>query len=537
MALAIVPFLLSTPAEAQQAAARREQQIKHRYLHLPVKGGAPKKRMRLIVEGRILDEFEIELAEAEADFWALFDLEGHFNKTLIIESDKTTADFKGLDAIKQSDEQPDEANLYREKLRPQVHFTTKRGWINDPNGLVYFDGAYHLFYQHNPYGWGWGNMHWGHAVSPDLIHWRELPTAISPKKFGDWAFSGSATVVDKIKKDLMDPFMLVAFTSTGRGECITLSFDHGRTWNEVEDNPVVKHRGRDPKVFRHEPSKRWVMAVYDEEKNEKGISFYTSKDPLRDWKFATKINDFYECPDIFELQVGGDPNKKMWVLHAADGKYMLGEFDGEKFTKTSGKHQVWFGNFYAAQSFSNAPDHRRIQIGWGQGIDFPGMPFNQQMVIPVDLKLIETPDGVRMTAEPVKELGKLAGDTQSWGTKEPFPGKLELREGPVRIKAQFHLGEAKSVKMKLRGLDLSYDREAEKLNIGKISAPLKVGPGTDLNFDIILDRGSIEVFANDGLVAISMTTVGKTDGNSFSIEKGPDIQAVTIARLHSIWER
>ena len=140
---------------------------------------------------------------------------------------------------------PDAEKLYREKHRPLFHFTSRFGWLNDPNGLVYHDGEWHLFYQHNPFGVNWGNMHWGHAVSPDLVHWKELGIGLYPKRYGDWAFSGSA-VVDKGNTSgwgtKEKPPLVLAYTSTGRGECIAYSTDKGRTWTEYDQNPVVKHR-------------------------------------------------------------------------------------------------------------------------------------------------------------------------------------------------------------------------------------------------------------------------------------------------------
>src|SRR4029079_1685025 len=135
------------------------------------------------------------------------------------------------------------------------------------------------------------------------------------------------------------------------------------------------------------------------------IAFYTSPD-LKAWTYQSKIDDFFECPDLFELPVEGAKEAK-WVLSAADGKYLIGSFDGKAFTRESGKHQLWYGNFYAAQTFDNAPDGRRIQIGWAEGVTFPGMPFNQQMTVPVDLTLRKTPDGMRMCANPVAELNRL----------------------------------------------------------------------------------------------------------------------------------
>jgi len=148
------------------------------------------------VDGQTAREFDIELAHGEQDLWVFSDMAPFEGKRLKIEVDRLPADSEGLSMIFQSDELPGADQLYKEKYRPQFHFSSRRGWNNDPNGLVYYKGEYHLFYQHNPYGWEWGNMHWGHAVSPDLVHWNELPIALYPQRYGDWCFSGSA-VVDK----------------------------------------------------------------------------------------------------------------------------------------------------------------------------------------------------------------------------------------------------------------------------------------------------------------------------------------------------
>jgi fructan beta-fructosidase len=183
---------------------------------------------------------------------------------------------------------------------------------------VWHDGEYHLFYQHNPYGWDWGNMHWGHAVSPDLVHWKELPIALYPRQYGDWCFSGSA-VVDRSNTSgfgtRAKPPMVAAFTSTGRGECIIWSNDRGRTWNEFADNPVARHQGRDPRLLWHEPTKRWVMAVYDEGEKRQSIDFFSSAD-LKAWTHESRIDGFFECPDLFELPVKGHSNQKLWGFTA-----------------------------------------------------------------------------------------------------------------------------------------------------------------------------------------------------------------------------
>ena len=232
----------------------RELTISSRYLQLPVRTGQPKKVMKLIVDDAVVREFDIELAERDPQFWAVVDVAQWKGKLLRMEASSAA-----LDQV----EQVDVPKSGDETQRPAFHFTSRRGWLNDPNGLVYAQGEWHLYYQHNPYGWAWGNMHWGHAVSKDLLHWEELPIAIYPRKYGDWAFSGSA-VVDKDNtsgwKTGTDDLLVGAYTSTGRGECIVYSNDRGRTWTEHAGNPVVKHAGRDPRLLWHAASRQWVTS-------------------------------------------------------------------------------------------------------------------------------------------------------------------------------------------------------------------------------------------------------------------------------------
>ena len=185
--------------------------------------------------------------------------------------------------------------------------------------------------------------------------------------------------------------LVAAYTSTGRGECIVFSNDRGRTWTEFSGNPVVRHEGRDPRLLWHGPTKRWVMAVYDELDGKRWIAFHTSPD-LKQWKFESRIEGFYECPDLFELPVDGKRREKLWVLTAASSEYRLGTFDGRQFTPQTPMLPGHRGNaFYAAQTYSDIParDGRRIQIGWGR-IATPGMPFNQMMTFPCELTLRST---------------------------------------------------------------------------------------------------------------------------------------------------
>jgi fructan beta-fructosidase len=339
--LIILTFFTFTYAVTGQPISK-EFKIKkgQTYLNLPVSNSAQLVTARIISGGTTLDQFTIKLAEANPDFWAFFDVTELQGKSVFIEIENyTPPNFgagqatvtnvsnvslpaKAFDLIHADTRFPGMDSLYKETLRPQVHFTARRGWINDPNGLIYYNGEYHLYFQHNPYGWPWGNMHWGHAVSKDLLHWQELKEAIFPMlnvEGGrpDAAFSGSAVVDPKntsgFRKNGIDPIIAV-YTSTGRGECIKLSYDNGRSFSEYDGNPILKHSGRDPKVFWYEPGNHWVMVVWDNgEKKKLSLSqdaiinqhlIYTSPD-LKNWTRQSGIEGFFECPDLFVLPVEG----------------------------------------------------------------------------------------------------------------------------------------------------------------------------------------------------------------------------------------
>ena len=509
-----VDHILQTNTRRGAFLATRELQVDGDYLLLPVKNGSPKRRLKLLVDGKIVRDFEIELAiDQAADFVVAADVRAFRGKTLTVET-MLRQESKALEAIKTSDSPP--ADSQESNRRPVFHFTSHRGWLNDPNGLVYSQGEWHLFYQHNPYGWNWGNMHWGHAISKDLLHWKEQPTALYPREWGDWAFSGSAVVDAKNTsgfKTGSDDVLVAAYTSTGRGECIVYSNDRGKTWKEFEGNPVVKHSGRDPKLIWHEPTSRWVMAVYDEPSGQRDIAFYTSPD-LKAWTFTSRIKGFYECPDLFPLAIDGKSAQQLWVLYAADGKYMLGDFDGQAFHPKTDKMQVWHGNFYAAQTFSDAPDGRRVQIGWANGITFPGQPFNQQMTIPVELTLRTTPAGPRLFAWPVKEVDAQSDghslatiltidrlDVPPGAAKNILAGgaKLDLFD----FQCEWELQQADRITITFCGTPVTIDAKAKKLTCQNVTVSIEPKDGR-LPLRVIGDRGSLEIFVNQGESAISV---------------------------------
>lgn len=444
----------------------------------------------------------IRLAPGECNYWVFCDVTPFKGKTITIKYDGEAA---GLQKIYQDDKIAGYETLYKEKNRPQFHFTTQRGWINDPNGLVYFDGEYHLFYQHNPYEQDWENMHWGHAVSTDLVHWQQLPEALYPDELGTM-FSGSAVIdyqntAGYNKKDT--PAMIALYTAASpdrQTQCMAYSLDKGRTWNKYEKNPVIDSKEkwnsmdtRDPRIIWYEPSGHWVMILNERD----GHSIYTSSD-LKDWTYQSHTSGFWECPELFELPVDGDQTNTRWVMYGASGTYMLGSFDGKTFTPESGKHYYTSGSCYAAQTFTNIPasDGRRIQIGWGR-IGQKDMPFTGMMLLPTELSLRTTKDGVRLYSVPVKETEQLFTSVGKWNTLTAEDASAKLNEfkalDGLRIKTTIKLSHTTAAGLNLAGQDIiSYDLNFNLLN-GMFYSPQDM-TSMELSADIYIDRTSIEVF-------------------------------------------
>lgn len=451
---------------------------------------------------------------------------------------------------------------YDQALRPQFHFTSLKNWLNDPNGMVYYDGEYHLFFQHNPKDIHWGNMTWGHAVSKDMVHWKQLPHAILPYG-GGTIYSGTAVVDhnNSLGKQTGDIKTLVAFFTFAKKpfyQAAAYSNDRGRTFNLVnEGKPVVPNQGfdleeRDPKVFWHEASKKWVMILWVKKgANEGGpaekpgkVRFFTS-DNLTDWKFASDFNRewVYECMDFVELPVDGNPNNKKWLLYDASFDYEIGEFDGKTFKTDKNVLKGNFGkNFYAAQSFNNSPDNRTIMIGWmmeWRRCVFPraGMPFNQQMSFPTTMELRTTPEGIRLFRLPVKEIEDLYVRTHKFKnlTVKKAGKKLEgVKAELIDLSIEFE--PSASMEITIRGLELKYIGSSEEFTFGKrrIAAPIVDGK---VKLRVLLDRASIELFVNEGAVVATNYAVPVVDNKSIFISAEGDlrINSLTINELKSSW--
>ena len=508
------------------AAADIVMKINKRYLNLPVAQVQDRGNMKFLIGDKQERQFKIRLAKGEPEYWVYCDMSALKGKTITISYD---GDESGLKKIYQNDEIEGQQFLYKEKNRPQFHFTAKRGWINDPNGLIFYEGEYHLFFQHNPYEKEWENMSWGHAVSKDMVHWQELPTALSPDQTGTM-FSGS-TVIDYDNTAGFNkgktPAMVATYTAASdekQVQCVAYSLDKGRTWTKYDKNPVIDSKAkwnstdtRDPRVFWYKPGKHWVMILNERD----GHSVYNSAN-LKDWDFQSHTTGFWECPDLFELPVDGDPSKTKWVMYGASDTYMYGDFDGKKFIPEAGKYYFVTGTIYAAQTFTNIPasDGRRIQIGWGK-VSHAGMPFNGMMLLPTELKLKTTKDGIRLFSEPVKETEQLFESKGEWSGLSAKDADQKLKsldsQNAFRIKTKLKLSHATSAGLSLYGQKiLDYDMNYNLVN-GVFYSPEEM-TSMEISADIYVDKTSVEVFIDGGKY-------------SYSLERKPDAKVTEGLRF------
>jgi sucrose-6-phosphate hydrolase SacC (GH32 family) len=511
-----------------QEGTQKEIFLENLYLNFPVSyDELDNTDIEIEIDGKSRFYFNSFLADEAPEFWVFLDVSEFKRKTALIKVDRKDK-LAALNRVYQSDKRKYLENVYKEKHRPQLHFSTIRGWINDPNGLVYYDGEYHLYFQHYPFGYYWGQPHGGHAVSTDLVHWKQLSDVLYRHKLsGIW--SGSSVVDYKntagFKSGEADP--IVAFYTTHRmyGETeaatqnLAFSNDHGRTFTDYQANPVIGDRtdilgtynARDPKVIWHEPTKKWVMVVFE----RIGNSIFTS-DNLKDWKYQSHIETFWECPELFELPVDGDPANKKWVMYGVSGDYLIGEFDGKKFTPETGMHNYLQGKFFAAQTFNNVPenDGRRIQVGYVEipgwvEIPEPNPPFNGLMSFPTELTLRNTANGIRMFNEPVKEIKKLHKKSYHWETLSLEQANKELRNVDadlLHVKCEIENINAIAYSIifdedvlyyTLKPNIFYFNEDVDKSESFKLKYLPELG-SNKMYYEFIVDRTSLEVYVDHG---------------------------------------
>jgi fructan beta-fructosidase len=434
--------------------------------------------------------------------------------------------------------------LYQESLRPQVHFTARQwtidrlnpqqgeeGWINDLNGLIYYDGEYHLFAQR------WGKC-WIHAVSRDLVHWNELDPAFWEETQGSGVQSGHCVIdynnTSGLSADKANPPM-IAFWSRfdQRSQCMSYSLDHGRTWKHYAHNPLFTFPERDPKVFWYAPTKHWVMIMYGNGQ----YHIFTSPN-LLDWTDEHHpIPDSFECPDFFQLPVDGKAGNKKWVLIQGNGQYSTGSFDGTKYTEETHRLPCDIGpNFYATQTWANTDtgDGRRIQVAWMRSDGFPNMPFNQEISFPCEFTLRTTRSGLRLYREPIRELSLLHKTPDTWTDRAINDGQdLVLEPSGDVYEINCEVGIPKNAKLVFDLLGSQVVLTSDTIQSGPAHASTPTPIST---VQILVDRISIETFLNHGEVSSTRSILPMRSGLSMRAEGGKvEVRSLNIYPLKSAW--
>ncbi|MCU7548702.1 glycoside hydrolase family 32 protein [Chitinophagaceae bacterium LB-8] len=481
-----------------------------------------------------------------------------------------------------------QSNIYQEEHRPQFHYSPQKNWMNDPNGMVYFDGEYHLFYQHDNYENVFGNMSWGHAISRDLIHWQEQPKAIVPDSDSlGMIFSGSA-VVDKNNSAGFGANSLVAFytsTSPKQQQSMAYSTDKGRTWTKYKENPVIKNEVgdqipddfRDPKVMWHKESQKWIMSLAVKDH----VEFWSSKN-LKEW---TKESEFgqaigshdgvWECPDLFELPVDGNTNNKRWILLVSMNpggpnggsatQYFIGNFDGKYFTiLQTGIRWVDYGtDNYAGVTYSNM-ENRAIAIGWMSNWQYAGkvptQPWRGAYTFPRKLSLKTVDNIIFLTSAPVKELDKIVTNTRSMQNVDvkgsyDLPADIKSFKGKLLFQlASEQIEEYSIVLSNDRGEEVvvGFDKQANQYYIdrtkagktdfekgfGKRHIAPRLTKDNHTDVTLLFDAASVELFADNGLTIMTdIFFVNKTLSKiSIKSANGLNIKELNYSGIERIWK-
>ena len=553
IALLLTTLLLAAVSAGGQAVrvlgnshAMLHVDVKDNYLLLPVQESVDNANVKVISSGKQLQSFNIRLAQDRVDYFVPLDLRRFATDKVLMDVSFNGKDLS-MDAVRNflcwkvivQDDAFDTAN--RERFRPIYHHTPAYGWMNDPNGMFYKDGVYHLFYQWNPYGSQWENMTWGHSVSRDLVHWEARPAAIEPDALGT-IFSGSC-VVDRLNSSGFGTGAVIAFyTSAGQNQTQSMAYstDNGDTFTKYVSNPVITgdvRDFRDPKAFWNGEAGMWnlILAAGGE------MRIYSSHD-LKDWKYESSFGEGYgchesvwECPDLFALNVRGTGSRK-WMLVCNTGgapgggcgtQYFIGDFDGHRFT-TDQKETLWMDygkDHYATVTFDNAPDGRRIAMAWMSNWQYSGvvptMQFRSADSVPRDLDIFENEGRYYCGVTPSRELSSLRGD-KARQPSEACEIVVDLK-GPASIVLSNSKGEKVVMEYDPKDRSFLMDRNLSgNTSFNKDFPARTIAPvhGTLRQVRIFIDRCSIEVFDSEGKMAMSNLVFPSEPYDKLSLKGG-----------------
>lgn len=563
-----------------------------RYLLLPVQESTDDARINVLVDGNVAETIYVRLAKSKTDYTVPFDLTPYKGHDVMLDvvipqsrgSVREAKDDACWHGIVLADTF-DTAN--REKYRPAFHHTPLYGWMNDPNGMFYKDGRWHLYYQYNPYGSKWQNMTWGHSVSDDLVNWEHLPEAIRPNGLGS-VFSGSCAVDHDNTAGFGNDAVIALYTSAGTSQMQSLasSTDGGLTFNIYPSNPVLtlESEARDPKVFWNDSTKEWNMILAHALDHE--MLIFSSPD-MKNWALQSSFGKglgaqggVWECPDLFELPVAGTDEKK-WVLLCninPDGpfggsgtQYFVGDFDGKTFradTDAAGNVATkWLDygkDHYATVTWSEAPDGRRVALGWMSNwqyaADVPTMQFRSANTLPREMGLFRAPDGeVYASSAPSPELealrGKLAAKVKKTnvGRKARSFALPSENGGICEILMDIEASKAKTVNIGLSNSQgekvvMQYDPAAATLSFDRTQSGITdfsegfpavtVTPTHEASgriaLRIFVDRSSMEVFGNGGEFVMTNLVFPRTPYTALSVSAEGGNAKIENLRIYSL---
>jgi levanase/fructan beta-fructosidase len=536
-----LPTRAQSPQQLGTNHAHQRVQVNHKYLLLPVQEREDLATIVVMADNRQLQSLNVRLAVDQVDYYVPLDIQRFDQASLLLDitfhgNRRNTGSMKDFICWKETPQADSFDTANRETYRPLYHHTPSYGWMNDPNGMFYKDGVYHVFYQWNPYGSTWENMTWGHSTSTDLTHWEEQPAAIEPDALGT-IFSGSC-VVDK-KNNRVVAF----YTSNGRSQvqCMAVSTNDGETFTKYANNPVLvssRTDFRDPKAFWNPDIQKWnlILAAGDE-------MWIYSSDDLTDWTFESSFgkgfgnhDGVWECPDLMKLPVRGT-DKQKWLLicninpggpyGGSATQYFVGDFDGHKFTCTQ-KDTRWMDygkDHYATVTFDNAPDGRKIALAWMSnwqyGNQVPTTQFRSANSVPRDLDLYMYEGEYYCGVTPSRELLQLRGKAVK---KLPQACEIvvELKGGPAEITMANSMGEKVVIRYDPEARTFSMDRPQSYVVFSEAFPCVTTAPvrGEIKQLRIFLDKCSVEAFDTQGRMAMTNLVFPSEPYNTLKVTGG-----------------
>lgn len=480
--------------------------IDKKYLKIPVNTHAVTKKLCLYSNGKLIFDLDCKIDTINPNFISYINV----SRFLGLEAELKT--IPEMDFTLECVDKYDKKSTYSEEYRPFVHFTPERGWLNDPNGLIKYKDTYHMFFQYNPCGTEWGNMHWGHAVSSDLLHWQELDTALAPDEMGTM-FSGSA-FEDKNNvtglKAGKENSILLYYTAAGNTsllsknqpftQCLAYSTDGGKSFIKYDKNPVLCHiegENRDPKVVFVPEISKYLMALY----LAGNRYLLLTSDNLIDWEKLLEIsiiNDA-ECPDIFSFRF---ENKNHWVIMGASDNYIIGVFENGKFVQVCSEKRLGYTEYsYAAQSFSGLENRKVVRLSWDR-INMPSLSPHQ-MSFPTELRLHRRNGELFLSANPIEEIktlyqSKFAEKNIEIG-KEPKSYRLERAAYDIYLEAEY----TQKIGIRIFGHNISIDTDENSIKCGRHKIPASLNKGK-IRLRILIDRCSAEIFADGGVFCATL---------------------------------